>query len=55
MAREAGQELLEVAARLPGAALGGGRDRDDQVGALEADRVVARAEEQPLDDPGSCM
>ena len=50
MRREAGEESPEVATRLAVAALGGGRDRADEVGALEADRVVARAEEQPFDD-----
>ena len=51
MGREAGEERLEVAARLAVAALGGGGDRADEVGALESDRVVARAEEEALDDP----
>ena len=51
MRGEARQQRLQVAARLAAAPLGGGRDRADEVGALEADRVVARAEEEPLDDP----
>jgi hypothetical protein len=51
MGREAGEERPEIAARLAVAPLGGGGDRADEVGALEADREVARAEEQALDDP----
>ncbi len=50
MRREAGEESPEVATRLAVAALGGGRDRADEIRALEADRVVARPEEQALDD-----
>ena len=46
-----GRSVPEVAARLAVAALGGRGDRADEVGALEPDRVVARAEEQPFDDP----
>ena len=51
MGRKARQELLQVAARLGVAALRGGGDRDDEVGALEPDREVGGAEEEPLDDP----
>ena len=51
MRGEPRQQRLQVAARLAVAALGGGGDRADEVGALQADRVVARAEEEPLDDP----
>jgi hypothetical protein len=47
--REAREESLEVATRLAVAALGGGRDRADEIRALEADRVEGRPE-QPDDD-----
>src|SRR6266496_2340308 len=49
--REPRQKLLQVTAALSGAALRIGGHRDDQVGALEADRIVAWAEEEALDDP----
>lgn len=45
-----GQELPQVAARLPVGALGGG-DGANQVGALESDGVVGWTEKQPFDDP----
>ena len=50
MRREAREQRPEVAARLAVAALGSGGDRADEVGALEADRVVARPEEEAFDD-----
>jgi hypothetical protein len=51
MMGEAREQRPQVAARLALAALGSGGDRDDEVGALKADRVVARAEEEAFDDP----
>ena len=51
VSREPRLEAAHVAAALPDSALRSGRRRDDEVGALESDRVVARAKEQPLHDP----
>ncbi len=47
MATEPGLELPEVAAPLADASLGCGGRRDDEIGALQTDRVLARAEESP--------
>ena len=44
--REAREESLEVATRLAVAALGGGRDRADEIRALQTDRVAEDDEEQ---------
>ncbi len=51
MPGEARQALPEVAAADARPPLRVRRHRHDQIGALQADRVVARPEEQPLDDP----
>ena len=45
--REARQQLPEVAARLGVATLRRSGDRDEEVGALEPDRKVGGAEEEP--------
>jgi hypothetical protein len=50
MAGEAGEELLETPPAVADAPLGRRRRGHDEVGALEADRVVAGAEEETLDD-----
>jgi len=51
MHSEPWQNLLQVPAALAGTALRIGSHRDDQVGALETNRILARAEEEALDDP----
>src|SRR5207249_753096 len=51
MHRETWKNLLEVSAPLAGTAFRVSGHRDDQVGALEPDRVLARAEEEAFDDP----
>src|SRR5512141_331023 len=51
MPGEARQALPEVAAADARPPLRVRRHRHDQIGALQADRVMARPEEQPLDDP----
>ena len=52
---EAGLELLQVAACQPDSALRAKGRGDHEVGALEADGVMARAEEEALDDRPSFM